>query len=352
MDEKPRCLIVFEQSIRSEATLRIYNAYLSRFLKWVGVDYQSLLLLPREKLQQLVEDYLIYLKRRLNPNSIGPHLSAIQRFLDINDKEYNRRKLRMLLPEKVKPAGGKAWSTEQISQMLKFADTKRAKAVIHFLTATGCRVGAIKGLKIKNLKDMPDGCKAVTFYSGSKWEYASFLHKEAVNALNDYHNERSQHGEKLDQDSFVFRERYVIATQQAKSLSGKGAQAMITKILKRAGINRKREENSTRFEIPIDTGFRKRFNTILKSNPEIPYAIAERLMDHRTNLELYYLDTPVNSLFSEYQKAIPQLIIDETERLKSKNRQLIEENSELEKKNERIDELEKRFRRLEKTREF
>ena len=60
----------------------------------------------------------------------------------------------------------------------------------------------------------------------------------------------------------------------------------------------------------------------------------------------------LDSLFSEYQKAIPQLIIDETERLKSKNRQLIEENSELEKKNERIDELEKRFRRLEKTREF
>ncbi|MGI0022650.1 MAG: coiled-coil domain-containing protein, partial [Nitrososphaeraceae archaeon] len=100
----------------------------------------------------------------------------------------------------------------------------------------------------------------------------------------------------------------------------------------RAKIHRMREENSPRFEIALDTGFRKRFNTILKTNPNISYAIAERLMDHRTNLEQFYLDTPRDALFVEYKKAIIDLMIDDSERLRQKNRQLEDERSEFEKR--------------------
>lgn len=332
MAPKPRCLVLFEETIRSKATLRVYQDYLNGFLKWVKTTPQSLLLLQKAELQPLLEDYVIFLKRRLNPNSISPRLSAIEKFLDVNDKEYNKRKLRMMLPEKVKPKGSKAWTTDQISQMLKYADTKRAKALIHFLAATGCRIGAIEELKLKHLKNMENNCKSVTFYAGSKWEYFSFLHEEAAKALEDYLNERTKNGEKIDDESYVFRERYILATQKSKFMSKKAAQGIITKILKRASIKRTREENSLRFDIPVNTGFRKRFNTILKSNPEISYAIAERLMDHRTNLEEHYLYTTVESLFNEYEKAIPQLIIDQTERLKLKNQKLLEEKSELERK--------------------
>jgi integrase/recombinase XerD len=122
-------------------------------------------------------------------------------------------------------------------------------------------------------------------------------------------------------------------------LTREAATGIIKRILARAGIKRVKGEKSVRYDIPIDMGFRKRFNSILKSNPNISYAIAERLMDHRTNLESHYLDTPVDKLFEEYKKAIPELIIDDSERLKARNRTLEIEKSDLEKKNLEIENL-------------
>ena len=122
-------------------------------------------------------------------------------------------------------------------------------------------------------------------------------------------------------------------------MTREGATAVIKRILKRAGIERVRDEKSARYDIPIDTGFRKRYNSILKSNPNISYAIAERLMDHRTNLESHYLHTPVDTLFEEYKKGIPELIINDSERLKARNQKLEAEKSELEKKTMKIAEL-------------
>lgn len=70
---------------------------------------------------------------RINPNSLKGIFGAILKFLEVNDKEIRKNKLRKFFPEEVKPTGSKAWTTEQIRQMLECADTKRAKALIHFL---------------------------------------------------------------------------------------------------------------------------------------------------------------------------------------------------------------------------
>jgi len=119
-------------------------------------------------------------------------------------------------------------------------------------------------------------------------------------------------------------------------------------VVKRAGIERTRE-NRFRFDIAIDTGFRKRFNTILKSNPNISYAIAERMMDHKTYLESHYLDTSnKEKFFEEYKKAIPDLIVDDSERLRVQNQKLEAEKTNLEKKSQEVDELKRKQEELER----
>lgn len=276
----------------------------------------------------------------MNPNSLGPRLSAIDKFLTVNDKEYKKRKLRIFLPEKVKPGGSKAWNTVHIQKMLAYADSKRSKALIHFLSASGVRVGAIEELKWKHIEGMPDGCYSVVIYPQSNHEYISFLHSEARKALDEYTEERRKSGEQVDRESYVFSTRWQHRSDKPNPLTRKGVQSIILRVVKRAGIERTKEGGNLRFDIAIDTGFRKRFNTILKSNPSISYAIAERLMDHKTYLESYYLDTTnKEKFFEEYRKAISDLIIDDSERLLIRNQRLEEEKSALEKVKEQNKDL-------------
>ena len=65
-----RSLLLFEQSVKSIATLVNYKDHLKRFLKFVKIqDCDSLIKMPKEQTQELVEDYVMYLKRTVNPVS-------------------------------------------------------------------------------------------------------------------------------------------------------------------------------------------------------------------------------------------------------------------------------------------
>src|SRR5207253_4501829 len=104
--------------------------------------------------------------------------ASIDKFLKVNEKEYKRNKVRMLMPERRKPSGEKAYTTAQIQRMLEFADTERAKTIIHILAASGIRPGAIEELRWKHVFEMPDNCYGLIIYAGSDHEYITFLHKE------------------------------------------------------------------------------------------------------------------------------------------------------------------------------
>ena len=108
MENPPRCLILFEESCRTKATLETYRGLLAIFLKWANKDHESLLLLPDDQLQILLEDYMIYCKKRFKKAGIITRISAIEKFLFVNDKIVNKRKLMMFLPESQK-------STEDLS---------------------------------------------------------------------------------------------------------------------------------------------------------------------------------------------------------------------------------------------
>ena len=314
--QNPRCLKLFESACRSERTRESYVKLLNSFLKWAEKDYESLLVLSDSELQVLLEDYMMYCRRRYATSSIITIFASIQKFLFVNDRTVNKKKLMMFLPEKLKTKQ-RAITTEEVRLLLKHCGSKRNRAIIHVFSATGCRPEALADLKLKNISEMPNGYTSVIFYAGTNNELQHFYHPEVTSAVNDYLDDRRQEGEKLEPESYLFRQkRWLVNSESHLTLTG--IESIIDNLMKHAGIKRIKM-NDKRYDLPVCNGFRNRFNTILKRNSDISYPIAEKFLDHKLRMEPSYLFPTKEEFFDEYKKAVPELTISNEWKLKMEN---------------------------------
>ena len=334
-----RSVLLFHSGIKSEMTKKHYSYWLDLFLKHFMIkNHDNLLEIEPKKLQEMVEDYVMYEKSRNKSASyIAGKICALKLFFSMNDVILNWTKLQKMIPERTKPAGDMAYSTKQIQTLLKHNSHPFYRALIHFMSSSGARVDAFQELKIGHLKDMPNGCKSVLVYAGTIHEYYTFIHKETVESLNEYLDSRRKKGEIITDDSWVFcspRDSSVASKQHTIS---SGISRYVEKTLGRIKV----KEN--RFEIMSCHGMRKRFATILKSNNAVNNNLAEKLMGHSVSIPLdnAYFKPVIEQLFNEYQKAIPQLIIDEKYRLQSQIQSQHDEIGLLQDKNIEIENLQK-----------
>ena len=341
-----RVLHIFENSIKSDYSRKQYKYQLDRFISYYKLrDYDSILKADPKQLQIMVEDYVLYLKTKLSPNSFDTPIAALQLFLELNDVMLNFKKIRKLLPARVKKSGERGYTTKEIQKMLEYSPDKRTKAIIHFIAASGIRIGAFDGLKLKYVVEMPMGCKAVQVYEGSTEEYWTFLTPEASEALDNYLNERRNDGEMITPESPVFRARYSLGVQKAQTLSISSIIQIIYRVLNRAELRQNLKNN--RYEVQLDHGFRKRFNTILKLNRTINANIVEKLMGHSKGLDGVYLKPTRQESFEEYKKGISDLTIDDSERTLAEKKKIEIERSELDRSLETQIMLEDKVKRQE-----
>jgi integrase/recombinase XerD len=330
-----RSIIVFENSIKSEGTKKTYKHALTKFKEYYKIrDFDSLLIIPEDKIQIMLEDYLFYLKKRISPNSIPTIMAGIELFFLMNRKTINTKILHKMYPPRIKISGNKAWTTNNVSKILQFANSKRSRALVHFVASTGARIGAIEDLQLCHLVDMPDDCKAITLYEGTNEEHISFLTPEASNALLEYLEERRRDGENLLPQNPVFRSTYRVGIQKIKPMSRIAAIGIMSRAIKNAGLYRNKIGN--RYEIQADHGLRKRFATILKFRSDISYSVTERLLGHKQNLDISYFRGTKEELFREFQKVIRDLTVDSSERDKIKIAELQAKLSEKEKLEDEI----------------
>jgi len=173
--------------MKSEATKKAYTFQLNKFRKFYHIkDYDSLLKIDRNKLQEMLEDYLFTLKKTLTEGSIQSAFYAIELFFSMNDVVLNFKKLRKMFPASQKKSGMNAYTTKDVQNILKVTTTRKHKALVHFLASSGVRIGSLTDLKLKHLRDMPHDCKAVTVYPETKDEYITFLTPEACQFLEEY----------------------------------------------------------------------------------------------------------------------------------------------------------------------
>jgi len=325
-----RSLLLFYSAIKSEATKFHYENYLDEFRShFIIKNFEKLVQIQPKKLQEMIEDFVMYDRSKEKSASyITGKISALKLFFSMNDVILNWDKIRKMVPERNKPSGDKAYTTKQIQILLKNTANLEYKALIHFMSASGIRVGSFQEMKIKDLSDMPNGCKCVKVYSDTIHEYHTFIHFEAVEALDDFLDSRKKNGEKITEDSWVF----CSPLDNTKPLHS----TSITSTLGRYVSNSLSREKSRsgRYEIMSCHGMRKRFDTVLKSNRAVNLSLAERLMGHSKTIPLdnSYFKPVLEQLFEEYQKSIPQLLIDEkyrlAEEIKTKDKKIHEIESD------------------------
>lgn len=350
MIESPRCLILFENSCKSKRTFNDYNIFLDDFLNWCHKDYESLLLCPQKDLEELLQDYCIFQRKRvdnneISPNSVPCYFNGIFKFLKVNRKTIDRESITQLYPDKAKLGGDLAISTEQCQILLDSTGEKREKALVHVYSATGARPEALCELQLKHVESYQDGFDKLLLYAGHSHEMISFLHPEASNALTDYLNWRKSKGEKLTRESYVFRANTSWSNQK---MSLSVMENVMSRLWKRSGI--KRDKFGRSYDIASTRGFRKRFDTVLEMNPDVSMGVTQYFMDHSGYLSgKHYRRPTVEQLFESYRKACFGLLINPESKLlleiEQKDKQLRENDS---KKDERINELEKRLENTDK----
>lgn len=313
-------------------------------------DYDELAAIPQEKLQIMMEDYVMHLKKIISPNTINLPIAAVKAFLDCNDVELRWSKIKRLKPARVKKTGGEAWLTDEITTMLSFTTDLRTKTLVHFLASSGIRIGALEDIKMKHLKQMDD-CKSILVYDGTTEEYVTFLTPEASLIFDDYLQKREADGERLTPESPAFRSSYQLGFAKVKPSTTNALQEIIRTLVLKSGLRINQIKIGKRYNKQTDHGFRKRFNTILKTIHDMNISLAEKMMGHSVTVALdnVYLDPTIEQLFQEFKKAIPELTIDDSQRLKFKNEKQSQKITQLEEKIARIEDLERRMRIMEKS---
>jgi len=347
----PRCLILFEKACKSKRTFETYTFLLDRFLEWCHKDHESLLMVPVKELEDLLQDYCIFLRTRvdnndLSPNSITTYFNPIFRFLKVNRVKIDKESIVQLFPDKVKLGGNDAVTTEQLVELVSVSGTKRNKAMIHFFSATGARPEAVCELQLKHLTEYQDDFYKVVLYSDDfKHEMITFLNPESVKVLKEYFEERESNGEKLTPESYVF---VVNDESGTHSMVRNVLENMMGRVWKRSGI--KRVKIGNRYNLASTTSIRKRFDTILEMNPEVSVGIIQYLMDHTGYLSGTHYRRPTEEhIFKAYRFVSAELMISDVLRMELQLKQKEDETQESDsQKDNRIRQLEKRLENTDK----
>jgi len=306
--------VMFLQGLRADSTKKIYRYQLDQFLAWNKTkDYDDLLKADDKAIHRNLEDYLIYLKDRYSANYIRSIIAPVELFYTMNGINLNTKRLHKMFPIKTKKGGYGNYTKEDIRTMLENTSKKRTKALILFLSSTGCRVGVIPELKLEHITNH-EGCKKVLCYEDSREDYVTFMTPEASKAFDDYLEERQQDKEKLTGESPAFRKDYVVGFAPAETMRPDTVRSSVMLTLK----NVSRTKKGNRYNISTLHGFRKYFNVTLKSRHDCNLSLCEKLMGHSVTIPLdnHYGTFSIEQLFEEYKKAIPELSISKEWKLK------------------------------------
>jgi len=281
----------------------------------------------------MVIDYIIHLKKRIEhgdfrASSCRPYFFSLKIFYEQNDIILNWKKLQRFLPEVGETTGDKPYTTEDIKKMLDVGGL-RSRAIVHYYASTGGRTGSVYDLgnylKMKHLKYFSDGCIGFLIYPGTKSKYHACLTPEAGKALKAYFQFREKNGEVIAPESPVFRNRFTTgkADQEIKPMQEITLFTVVANLAVKAGIRKTRQEKFYRHEVRGISGFRIRFDTILKSmdNPILVPGLVEKMMGHNPKsiqLDKGYSQPDIDTLHKEFDKAVNELTIDQSMKFKRK----------------------------------
>ncbi len=272
---------------------------------------------------------------QMNPNTLPNHIKPIKVLLDANSVPIHWKSLTKLYPRR-KKTQDRAYTKIELQKMLEVSTNITDKVIIEVFSSAGFRLEAWDYLTWKDLTFFKndDGTykgAALCVYRGDPEQYWTFITPEACRTLENYREYwKSITGDYPKQDEPLLRsDRYPIT----RRLNYLGVKRRLEKVVRKIGLRNCKQSGGKRHEVPLDHGFRKYFNTMLR-RAKVNYLDKEDMMGHKVGLEEHYERYQEEDFerFPEYQKAIPYLTISNEELLLLKNQKLIQEKTELEKR--------------------
>jgi integrase len=324
----------FINSINSEVTRLNYDLHVDLFKKFCKQSNLFGLLTINEPQKHIINYILSLRQRGLASSSISTMVNAIYHFYDMNDVALNKKKIKMFIGQSPKKISDRAYFHDEISRILNVSDL-RMKTIVLLMATSGLRIGAIPQLKLRNL-EKNNSIYKISVYEGSEEKYYTFCTPECTSFIDSYLEYRKQNGEKLHKDSFLIRDQFDITDleqirNRSKGLTVGSLEGILGTVLLKAGLRTvDHTYKCTRKEVPRAHGFRKFFTTQL-INAEVNPEIREMLLGHKIGLTGCYYRPTEQKIFSEYEKAIDNLTINQEDRLKRELQQKIQiEKSQIE----------------------
>jgi len=305
----------FYEVLKTPATRKSYQIHMKKFFDYAHTDYDGLVKLPKNEIDDLIFNYIVSLKIKTektgkpSPNSYNPMLYPIQTFLEQNDILLNWKKLKRYYPAKVPVSNQLAYQTVHIQKMLKLVNCPRDVSFVHLLASTGIRIGAVYDLTCSDLHYVQDGA-VITIYKDSTNEYRVCLTPEATTALKTYLATRRN--TKAHDPLFTVR-------NNSRKLTDGSIKDIMKRLRNKIGLN-VGQGRKTKNAYSANHAFRKRVEIIF-SKASFEPSFKTYLTNHDMTVSVYHYFKSIDdeSLYNEFKKAIPELTVDETERLKQKH---------------------------------
>lgn len=256
----------------------------------------------------------------------------------------------LIFPFKTKMrARGKdeAYNHDQINKLLSVCDL-RLKATVLIYASTGIRSGALPPLKLKDIVKI--GIYKFNIYDDElgDGQYYTFCSPECAQAIDQYLTYRERFGERLTPQSPLIREDFTttgFSRQKPRHISSVTISRVLIDRLCKLGLRDVDHVNGQRArkKVKILHGFRKFFETQLLES-DVNYIVTKMLMGHNLKLEENYFRPKLDYIVKEYKKAVDNLTIDPSNKLRKKVEKLEIEASQLQRLQAAVTALEQKIK--------
>ena len=289
-----------------------------------------------------------FYENRRAPATVSAYVAAIRKFYSMNDIQLNWDKIHSFEGEKEKQAEDRPYTHSEIQTLIQ-KTSPRNRAIIFLMASSGLRVGAVPLLRIMDLEPIDNYSiyKINVYTKSKKSRYFTFCSAECRKEIDSYLEWRKRWGERLQDDSPVFRKEYNTEGKiQVRPITDKAIKNFMDVLLKDTGLRKVPLENQKyqRSHIMMCHGFRKFFETnAFKAGMDHMYL--RRLMGQKSGLEDAYLKLSEEELLEGdskhigYTGVIDQLTINEENKLRREVEMLKVEKSKVDEALSRIDVL-------------
>jgi integrase len=331
-EHRQRLIFQVDERHRSQYTANKYRVDFRHFLDFVRIhDLDVLLDLGKEAIQELVIKYTRSLRdnpeKKYSRSTVNNRIAAILYFLDNNDIELNKRKIRRYFPSDESTNDDRPYTLEEIRQILSVCGL-RTKAMILLMVSSGVRIGALASMQISHLTEKDfQGLKLynVLVYAGTRDKYFTFCTSECYNAIQDYLDYRKRCGENpLKDKSPLFRKDFnkhdPFTINVPKFLSDGAVMKAVDEVLKKSGVKTSDAMRSH--------AFRKGFMSICEQRG-IKSINVKVLLGHDIGVSGHYYRPAESDILEDYMAhAADALTIDDNHRQKKRIDELETERSQ------------------------